>query len=143
MRFLWVLVMMLVGAFNATQAPINAGLARRSNIFAAVLLSFLVGTAIMIMLTVITGSSLSGLRGAPAWQYLGGLTAVVFIVATAFLVTRIGLAAVVAANVAAQLAAGMVIDRWGLFGLERIQISWVRAVGALVLLVGVVMVTKK
>jgi len=97
----------------------------------------------MLVLTTATGSSLSGLRGAPAWQYLGGFTAVVFIVATAFLVTRIGLAAVVAANVAAQLAAGMVIDRWGLFGLERVPLSWVRAGGGVLLLVGALMVAKK
>lgn len=143
MRYLWVLVMILVGAFNATQAPANAGLARRSNLFAAVLLSFLIGTAIMLVLTVATRSGLDGLRGAPAWQYLGGATAVVFIVATAFLVTRIGLAAVVAANVAAQLTAGMAIDRWGLFGLERIEISWVRAAGGVLLLVGAFMVANK
>lgn len=143
MRYLWAVVMMAVGVFNAIQAPANAGLARRSNILAAVLLSFLIGTAIMVVLTVATRSGLSGLRGAPLWQYLGGATAVVFIVATAFLVTRIGLAAVIAANVAAQLVTGMAIDRWGLFGLERIQISWVRAGGGLLLLVGAFMVAKK
>lgn len=143
MRYVWVAAMIFVGAFNALQAPANAGLARRSNLFAAVLLSFLVGTAIMITLTVATGSNMAGLRGAPAWQYLGGATAVVFIVATAFLVTRIGLAAVIAANVAAQLTAGIVIDRWGLFGLERIQISWVRIAGGVLLLLGALMVARK
>ena len=143
MRYAWFSLMMLVGVINAAQAPINAGLTRRSNIFAAVLVSFVVGTAIMLVLTLVTRSGLEGLSGAPAWQYLGGVTAVVFIVATAFLVTRIGLAAVIAANVAAQLTAGMAIDRWGLFGLARIQVTWVRAMGGILLLIGALMVARK
>ena len=143
MRYLLVLLMMLVGAFNAAQAPINASLSRRSSVISAVLVSFLVGAAIMVFLTLLTGSGVSGVRGAPAWQYLGGLTAVTFVLSTAWLVTRIGLAAVIAANVSAQLVAGMLIDRWGLFGLQRIQISWVRVTGGLLLLVGAFMVARK
>lgn len=142
-RYGLVLLMMLVGAINATQAPINAGLSRRSGLVAAVTASFLVGTVLMLVLTLLTRSDLTGVRGAPPWQFLGGFTAVVFIMATAFLVPRIGLAAVIAANVAAQLIAGMAIDKYGLFGLERIQVSWVRVAGGVVLLAGALMVAKK
>lgn len=142
-RYSLVALMMLVGVINATQAPINASLSRRSGLVAAVTVSFFVGTAIMLGLTVLTRADLTGVRGAPPWQYLGGLTAVVFIMATAFLVPRIGLAAVVSANVAAQLCAGLAIDRFGLFGLERIPISWVRVMGGLLLLAGALMVTRR
>jgi transporter family-2 protein len=46
---------------------------------------------------------------------------------------RIGTVATIGILVAGQLAMGVLIDRFGLFGLEQIGISWPRAVGVVLL----------
>ena len=45
--------------------------------------------------------------------------------------------------VAGQLAMGAVIDRWGLFGFERIALSWPRALGIALLAAGAALTLKR
>jgi bacterial/archaeal transporter family-2 protein len=142
-RYLLVLLMMAVGAFNAVQAPVVASLSRRSGVISGVTMSFLIAAAFMLVLLLATRSGLPPVRGSVWWEYLGGFTAATFVLVTTFLVYRIGLMAIIAANVTAQLSAGMLIDRMGWFGLERVQVSWVRVVGGLLLMAGALMVARK
>jgi transporter family-2 protein len=142
-RYVFVIVMMAVGAFNAIQAPVVSSLSGRSSLISAVTMSFLIAATCMLVLMLVTRSGLPSLRGSVWWEYLGGLTTITFVLATTFLVSRIGLMAIIAANVTAQLSAGMLIDRMGWFGLERVQVSWVRAAGGLLLVVGALMVARK
>ena len=143
MRYVFVIVMMAVGAFNAIQAPVVSSLSRRSSLISAVTMSFLIAATCMIVLMLVTRSGLPSLQGAVWWEYLGGVTTISFVLATTFLVSRIGLMAIIAANVTAQLSAGMMIDRMGWFGLEKVQVSWMRVVGGLLLVVGALMVARK
>jgi transporter family-2 protein len=45
--------------------------------------------------------------------------------------------------VAGQLAAGAVIDRYGLFGFERIALSWPRALGIALLAAGAILTLRR
>ncbi len=57
--------------------------------------------------------------------------------------SRIGTAATIGILIAGQLAMGAAIDRWGLFGSERIALSWPRLLGIALLAVGAALSLKK
>jgi transporter family-2 protein len=73
----------------------------------------------------------------PWWYWLGGGGMGVLVV---FSITvcapRIGATATIGILIAGQLAMGVVIDRLGLFGVERVELSWPRALGVALLAVG-------
>ena len=80
---------------------------------------------------------------APKWLWLGALLGT-FIVFTITLVSpRIGTTATIALLVAGQLAAGAAIDRFGLFGFERIALSWPRALGIALLAAGAALTLRR
>ena len=89
-------------------------------------------------------SGTSARRGpAPKWLWLGALLGT-FIVFTITLVSpRIGTTATIALLVAGQLAAGAAIDRFGLFGFERIALGWPRALGIALLAAGAALTLRR
>ncbi len=80
---------------------------------------------------------------APKWLWLGAVlgTFIVFTITVAS--PRIGTTATIGLLVAGQLAAGTVIDRYGLFGFERIALSWPRALGIAMLAAGAALTLKR
>ena len=79
----------------------------------------------------------------PKWLWLGAVLGT-FIVFTITVVSpRIGTTATIGLLVAGQLAAGTVIDRYGLFGFERIALSWPRALGIALLAAGAALTLKR
>jgi bacterial/archaeal transporter family-2 protein len=73
---------------------------------------------------------------APPWMWLGGLMGLTVVFAITFAQPRIGATATIGILIAGQLLMGAVIDRFGLFGVEQIGISWPRALGIGLLGVG-------
>ena len=65
----------------------------------------------------------------PAWMWLGGLMGLTVVFSITFAQPRIGATATIGILIAGQLAMGAVIDRFGLFGVQQIDISWPRALG--------------
>ena len=133
-------LMSVVGAISTLQPPINAALARRTGPLPASTISFLVGTLILLALSLVLkpllGGDFSAVRGAPWWQLTGGLIGALFVTSTIILVPRLGAAALVAGTIAGQLAGGVLIDYLGLFGLPRVPVAGSRLVGLVLLVVG-------
>jgi transporter family-2 protein len=69
----------------------------------------------------------------PLWLWAGGVMGAVIVFTVTFATPRIGTAATIGILVAGQLAMAVVIDRYGLFGFDRIAIAWPRAVGIVLL----------
>jgi transporter family-2 protein len=72
----------------------------------------------------------------PPWMWLGGLMGLIVVLAITVAQPRIGAAATIGILIAGQLVMGAVIDRFGLFGVEQVGISWPRAVGMILLAAG-------
>jgi bacterial/archaeal transporter family-2 protein len=126
-----------IGAFGAMQPPINAALARHTGPFLAGTVTFLVGTLALLAVTLVTGrGEWSELRGAPAWQYTGGLIGAIFVFGTIVLVPRLGATGLIAGIIGGQLAGSLIIDHWGLFGLPQVAVSPLRLLGLALLVVG-------
>ena len=143
-RGLAVILTAAAGGLIALQAPINAGLGKATGSLPAALVSFLVGTAALATLVVLSGKA-GGLSSAfdVSWYYLlGGLLGAVYVATALVAVSSIGAGGVAAATVTAQLTASVAIDRFGLFGLDEIPISPERLIGVALLLAGTVLVVR-
>ena len=143
-RYLLGAAMLVVGITAAMQPPINAALARRTGDLESATISFAVGTvALFLVALFLGGGSFGDVRGAPMWQLTGGLVGALFVWSTIVMVPRLGAAGLVAGVIAGQLVGGLVIDRFGLFGLPVTAITWPRMLGLLLLLVGGALVVRR
>jgi bacterial/archaeal transporter family-2 protein len=72
----------------------------------------------------------------PAWMWLGGVMGAIVVFSITFAQPRIGATATIGILIAGQLVMGAVIDRFGLFGVDRIGMSLPRAAGIVLLGIG-------
>ena len=143
-RGLAVLLTACAGGLVATQAPINAGLAKATGGLPAALISFSVGSALLAAIVVLSGKA-GGLTSAfdVSWYYLiGGLLGAAYVTTALLAVPAIGAGGVAAATVTGQLTFSVVVDRLGLFGLDEVPISPARLIGVGLLLAGTFLVIR-
>jgi transporter family-2 protein len=76
---------------------------------------------------------LGGAFSAPKWMWAGGAMGLLVVLTITFAQPRIGTTATIGILIAGQLVMGAVIDRYGLFGVDQIAITWQRAVGIVLL----------
>jgi len=112
-------------------------------IAANLLFSALIATTILLLLR----QSLAGFGEAlhsPWWYWVGGGGMGVVVVFTITVVTpTIGATATIGLLIAGQLAMGVLIDRYGWFGVEQVPLNWPRIVGVLMLGVGALLALRK
>jgi len=135
------LIAALAGTALATQAGINAQLGKYlGHPLWATFVSFAVGTLLMIPLLLIwrvPEPAFALAAKAPWWIWTGGAIGVFFVTAALMLAPKTGIAAFLAAMIAGQMLASLVIDHYGLIGLEVRPITWSRALGTALIVVGV------
>ncbi|HEX5711689.1 MAG TPA: DMT family transporter [Solirubrobacterales bacterium] len=143
-RGMAVILTACAGGLVATQAPINAGLAKATGGLPAALISFSVGSALLAAIVVLSGKA-GGLASATdvSWYYLlGGLLGAAYVTTALLAVPAIGAGGVAAATVTGQLTFSVVVDRLGLFGLDQVAITPTRVLGVALLLVGTFLVIR-
>ena len=139
------LVALVAGAMIALQAPINAEAAGRlGHPISAATMSFVVGTVILTALALLFArgsTNLGALQTMPLYMLLGGgLLGAVYVTVNLVLAPKIGVAAIMALGIAGQLATALFLDRAGLFDLVQRELSVGRVGGAILVLVGALMV---
>jgi transporter family-2 protein len=134
----------IVGGLIALQAPINSHLGKATGTFAAALISFTIGTAVLLGIVVVTGhlDELSGVTNVRWYYLLGGLLGAAYVTTVLLTVRTLGAGGVTAATVAGQLTTSMVIDRLGVLGLDKTPITATRVAGVLLLFAGTVLVIR-
>jgi bacterial/archaeal transporter family-2 protein len=134
----------VAGGLIALQAPINAGLGKATGNLPAALVSFLIGTAALAAIVILTGKA-GGLSSTfdVSWYYLlGGLLGAIYVFNALVAVAVIGAGGVAAATIFAQLTASVAIDRLGLFGLDEVPLTPERVLGVVLLLAGTILVVR-
>ncbi len=133
------------GAAIGAQAPINGMLARTTGTFQAATVNFAVGFTLLLLILAVAGGfgGFAEIGNAPWWSLLGGACGVAIVSASIVGVRSIGATGVTAAVVAGQLTASMVIDRFGLFGVDRQEVTATRTAGILLLIVGVALIVRE
>ena len=126
------------GACIATQAPINARLGSHvGDPVTAAAISFIVGAIILSALVVLRGAvpSLDQAAAVPWWGWIGGALGAIYVWAAVWSVGTLGVVTLVAALIFGQLAAALVLDAIGAFGIAVREITWTR-VAAVALVAG-------
>ena len=133
-----------VGGMIALQAPINSHLGKATGTFPAALISFGIGTILLLAIVIVTGhlNELSGLTNVRWYYLLGGVLGAAYVTTVLLTVRTLGAGGVTAATVAGQLTTAMVVDRLGVLGLEKTPITAPRMIGVLLLFAGTVLVIR-
>jgi transporter family-2 protein len=145
MTYLFILFAFIAGIVLPVQASINAQLKNYVGTpLIASTISFLVGLLALLIGTLIHGTWNLGknLTSAPWWIWTGGLLGAFYVLATIVLIPRLGAATTVACVLAGQVVVSIIIDHFGLFQVTINQISIPRLFGAVLIIVGVILVQK-
>ena len=79
----------------------------------------------------------------PAWAWLGGLLGATYVAATTVLGPRLGAAAFLALTLAGQMLAALLVDHYGVIGFPESPLTPARLVGAVLLVLGVLLIMRR
>lgn len=134
-----VFLSVLAGLAGSVQVAVMAQLGVRLGVLGALAFSTLFTGIVAALILLVAQRTLMPFVDAfrqPWWMCLGGLMGLIVVFTITYAGDRIGVAAVVGILIAGQLVMGAAIDRWGLFGAEKIPLSWARGLGIALLAVG-------
>ena len=137
---------LVAGVAATIQAAVNATLGKRIGTLEAAAFQTVVAFVIFGGLTLALRHGFGGVGSAfrePPWLWLGGVMGVIIVFALTFAPQRIGTVAFGGILIGGQLATASIVDRFGLFGLDRIGFTWQRAVGLALLAAGALLVLKR
>jgi bacterial/archaeal transporter family-2 protein len=134
------------GLAGSIQVALMSRLGERIGVLEALGFSAALTGVLAVAILAIAHQSLGGLGRAvhqPWWMLLGGVMGLLIVFTVTYAGPRIGVAATVGILIAGQLAMGAAIDRWGLFGSDRIALHWPRLLGIGLLAVGAALSLRK
>ena len=147
MTNVFLVLMMAAGAAVAVQVAINAQLGVvaanalwASNICFAV--SLVAGVAVLGVAAALgqLPAPSPALWNAPAWVWLGGLGGAAYVLLAVLLTRRLGAGLLTAVGIFGQLAASLLIDHYGWFGMPVERLSVARVAGLALLVGGVALI---
>ena len=131
------------GMLVAMQPPINSKLGQATGTFAAAAISFTVGTvALVVVALLVGGNNVAAIKDVPWWYFAGGFIGAVFVASSLVTVRTLGAGGVVAATIAGQLTGSVVIDQFGLLGLDKQPLTVAKVVGIVLLAAGVYLIVR-
>jgi len=140
------IIAILMGFALPAQTGVNTRLRQRvGNPIGAALISFTVGTLFLAAASLVIERDLSVITsetlGAPFWIWIGGCLGAVVVTGNIPLMSALGSVQTSIFPIAGQIAMGLVIDHYGLFGTSRIPASPIRIAGAVLAFAGLLTVT--
>lgn len=142
-----VLVALLIGFVLPVQSGVNAQL--RIGVghpLLAAFISFAVGTVALLGLNLALRVPLpagEAVAKLPGWQWIGGLLGAAYIYLAILLAPRLGAATLVAAIVSGQMVASLLLDHFGWVGYPQQPLTPIRAIGALLVIGGVLLIQRR
>lgn len=134
----------VAGGAIAFQPVFNSALGRETGALGSALIGFASGTLVLLLAVVLAGDlgRLGGLSEVRWYYLLGGLTGVVIVTVSLVTVRELGAGGVVAATICGQLTLSVVLDRLGVFGLEKVGLTPARVIGVVLLFTGTYLLTR-
>ncbi len=110
----------------------------------AATISFIVGAITLFTVSLFkAGFSFNkGIASAPWWVWTGGVLGAFYVLATIILIPRIGAGTTVALVLAGQIVASVLIDHFGLINVPIHLLSLPRILGAILVIIGVILIQK-
>jgi bacterial/archaeal transporter family-2 protein len=137
---------LVAGVAGTVQIAVMGRLGDRIGVVPAFAFAAAVAAAIGFVCLLAARRSLAGFADAvhqPSWMWLGGLMGAFVVLTITFAGPRIGTTATVAVFLVGQFAAAALVDRYGLFGLDRIPVSAARIAGVVLLAIGAALTLKR
>ncbi|MDO5683100.1 MAG: DMT family transporter [Propionibacteriaceae bacterium] len=139
------LVVMVLGVIAGTALPLQTNVNTRlrqtvGSPFLATFLSFSIGTLSLLVATLVMDGRLPGpsaAAGTPAWLWIGGVFGIIVLTANLFMFPRLGAVQTAVLPVTGQVLMGLLIDHFGWFRTEQVDLGLTRGLGGLLVLVGV------
>lgn len=144
-KLIWIILALLSGAVLPIQAGLNArlGTAAQSPVYASAI-SFVVGTIALILYIAITRQtiSLTGIREIPFYIWLGGLLGAFYVTAIVLLFPKLGPGLTFGLVVAGQMIVSVVLDHYNILVAQQTSINYMKVLGIILVVVGVVIIRK-
>jgi len=134
------------GLAGSVQAALLGRFGDRIGSLEAFAFATLVTAVIALVVLAIGRGSLHGYVAAaraPAWLWTAGAMGALIVLGITYAAPRIGTTATIGILVAGNLAMAAIIDRFGLFGLDKIPFHWPRILGVILLAAGAALSLKK
>ncbi|MGE5544999.1 MAG: DMT family transporter [Bacillota bacterium] len=139
LNWTFLLIAMLAGAAMAVQGTMNSVLGKVIGLWESTLVVHIIGLVTVLGVILITGVGFHGLAKsgqAPWYVYLGGLLNVIIIFGVVKSMPEIGVGNATTGIIFAQILTAVMIDRFGIMGVEKIPFRWVDLLGVALLAVG-------
>ena len=136
----------IAGLAGSVQVAVMARLGERVGVFAALAWAAMLTAGLALALLLVVRQGLGGVAEAarqPVWLWSGAAMGLLIVLTITFAGSRLGVAATVAIMIAGQLAMGAVIDRYGLFGVDRVALAWPRLLGIALLAAGAALTLRR
>ena len=142
---MWIALAFLSGAFLPIQAGLNAklGKAAESPVYAS-MLSFAVGTLGLLTYILITKQSMSwaGVREAPAHVWLGGLLGAFYVTVIILAFPKLGPGLTFGLVIAGQMIVSILLEHFNILVAQQNSISFMKIIGVLLVVAGVIIIRK-
>jgi transporter family-2 protein len=137
---------LFAGLAGSAQVAVNGALGQRIGTLEAATFSLVLSAVIFAGIVLVARASFAGVAEGirqPAWLWLGGAAGAFVVGTITFAGPRIGALATIALLIAGQLVMGVVIDHFGMFGVERISVTATRLAGVVLLAAGALLVLRR
>jgi transporter family-2 protein len=142
-KFIWIILALVSGAFLPLQAALNTKLGKTvGSPLHASLISFLIGSAGLALYILLTRqtASLTALKSAPVYVWIGGLLGACYVTAIILLFPKLGPGLTFGLVVAGQMTLAAFLEHFNILVSQPHPISFIRIVGILLIIVGVILV---
>lgn len=133
------LIAALSGMLMAVQGSLNATLSKVLGLLETTFIVHMIGTVVVAILLFgfHFGKGDFGQAGAAPWySYLGGVISIFIIYLVAASIPKVGVANATTAIIIGQVLTAVLIDYFGLFGLEKLHFDWQKIIGIVLLALG-------
>ena len=138
-KLLSLLLALLSGSLMAVQGSMNTALSKIIGLLETTFVVHIIGTIVVVILLFalkMGKGNLYALGEAPWYVYLGGVISVGIIYLVAASIAEVGVANATTAIIVGQVATAIIIDHFGVFGLERVSYGWNQLIGLVFLVFG-------
>ena len=139
------LAVFLTGVGVAIETPTNALLTKSAgSVLWASLISFLVGATVLSGVLLVLRPKLpeGWIAATPWYAWVGGLYGAAVVALSAWATPKLGAGTTLVVIIASQCALGVLLDQFGLLGLEHHPAGWLRLAGVGIVAVGAVMIAR-
>ena len=125
------------GVAVGLQSPLSSMISQRLGVLESVFIVHLGGAILALIPLLVLGHRLAQWRSVPWYALTAGAFGLVVIASVSYMIPRVGIAAAITAIVAGQLLVGTLLDHYALLGSAGRPLDVTRAVGLVIVMVGV------